>query len=123
MIARGVPGIVAGKLEEARKTVKVPFVTATLGRAYAAAGKMDKARALLLELTKTAETQHVSAIVFAQLHAALGDKPQALDALERAYETRSKMLLWTGRDPVFRPLHGNSKFAALLQQMNLPIIS
>ena len=121
MIARGLPGIVASKLEEVRKTVKVPFVTATLGRAYAASGKVDKARAMLQELTKTAETQHVSAIIFAQLYAALGDKAQALSALERAYETRSKMLHWTGRDPVFKVLHGEPKFAALLQQMNLRI--
>ena len=122
MIARGLPGIVVGKLEEVRKTVKVPFVTATLGRAYAASGKVDKAREMLEELTKAAETQHVSAIVFAQMYAALGDRPQALAALERAYETRSKMLQWTGRDPVFKELHGEPEFAGLLQRMNLRIV-
>jgi len=122
MIARGLPGIVAAKLEEVHKTVKVPFVTATLGRAYAASGKVDKARAMLQELTEAAETQHVSAIIFAQMYAALGDRPQALAALERAYETRSKMLQWTGRDPVFQAFHREPKFAALLQRMNLRIV-
>jgi predicted Zn-dependent protease len=100
----------------------VSFVTATLGRAYAASGKIDKARAMIAELRKAEQSQHVSAIVFAQLHAALGEKSEALDALERAYDTRSKMLHWTGRDPVFKILHAEPRFTAMLTKLNLRIV-
>ncbi len=121
MIARGLPGIVAGKLEDVRRTNQAPVVLSALGRAYAAAGQQGKARAILAELEKAAGQQHVSAILFAGLHAALGDREPTLDALEKAHDTRAKLLIWTGRDPVYKFLRGDARFEALLRRMNLPM--
>jgi hypothetical protein len=56
------------------------------------------------------------------LHAALGDKAQAIAALEKAFETRSKLLLWTGRDPIYQTLHNEPGFREVLRKMNLQVV-
>jgi TolB-like protein len=122
MIARGLPSIVVGRLESVKKTNSSPVLSAALGRAYASSGQPAKARVMLQELTEAAGKQHVSMILFAGLHAALGDKAQAIAALEKAFETRSKLLLWTGRDPIYQTLHNEPGFREVLRKMNLQVV-
>jgi tetratricopeptide (TPR) repeat protein len=119
MIARGLPGLVAGRLEEARKTNSSPVVLAALARAYAANGKQEKARAALAELEEAARSRHVSPILIASIHAALGDSEKALDWLETAYQGRAKLLLWVKQDPVYAGLRKSGRFQALVAKMKL----
>ena len=55
----------------------------------------------------------------AAIYAALGEKDQALDWLERAHEARSDMLVYLKVTPVFYPLHEEPRFQALLKEMGL----
>lgn len=119
MIARGWPGLVAGKLEEARKTNSAPVLLAALARAYAAAGKKEKARAALSELEQASQSQHVSPMLFASIHAALGDMDQAMEWLEKAYQSRAKLLLWAKLDPVYEGLRATPRFQDLMTKMKL----
>jgi tetratricopeptide (TPR) repeat protein len=96
-----------------------PLVIAGIGRAHAARGQTAQARASLEALVTAAQSQHVSAILFAGLHAALRDQESALEWLERAYETRAKLLLWTRLDPVYKGLRAEPRFLALLEKMKL----
>jgi hypothetical protein len=48
-----------------------------------------------------------------------GDEEGALAALEEAFDSRQLHLLYVAVEPTFRPLHGNSRFAAVLSAMGL----
>jgi hypothetical protein len=50
----------------------------------------------------------------------VGDRAHALDWLEKAYAERDPKMLYTGIVPIFDPLRAESRFQALLRQMNLP---
>ena len=52
--------------------------------------------------------------------ALLGDKENALDALERAFDVRAFQMAWVKADPMFDSLRGEARFKAILQKMNLP---
>ncbi len=56
---------------------------------------------------------------FAWIYASLGEKDQALDWLERAYEARLGVLVYVKVDPGHYPLHGEPRFQALLEKMGL----
>ena len=55
----------------------------------------------------------------APIYADLGEKDQALDWLERAYQARLGFLVGVKVDPGLYPLHGEPRFQALLEKMGL----
>jgi hypothetical protein len=56
----------------------------------------------------------------ALIHAGLGEKDQAFEWLERAYEERDKGLLFLRIDPPLDPLRSDPRFQDLLRRMNFP---
>ena len=60
-----------------------------------------------------------SAYQIAISHACRGEKDVAIDWLERAYGQRAGPMAWVWVDPVFRSLHGQPRYQALLVKMNL----
>lgn len=55
----------------------------------------------------------------AALYTALGDKTQALNSLESAYEDQVPSLAFVAVDPRLLPLHGDPRFESLVSRMNL----
>jgi hypothetical protein len=51
--------------------------------------------------------------LIAQVHAALGNLDAAVATLERAAEAREPELVLLGVRPVYGPLHGHPRFAAV----------
>lgn len=92
-----------------------------LGMGYVAAMTPDKteARRALAELTTLSATTYVSPHHFAVLQAALGDANQAIDWLEKAFDTRVVQLNWLKMDPRFRSLHGDRRFQDLVKRLRL----
>ncbi|MFN7922784.1 MAG: protein kinase [Bryobacteraceae bacterium] len=123
MVARGFPSLVISKIEPIAASNPVPPVLAVLGRARAASGRIALARESLAALTELSRSKHVSAILFAGLHAALHDKEAALNSLERAYETRARLLLWIHADPVYDNLRAEPRFQALVTKLRLPSLA
>jgi len=81
-------GQLADAIAEYRKAVELdddPFALALLGQAYARAGQRDEAQKILTRLTEEAKSRYVSAYAVALMFIGLGDKEQAMDALERAF--------------------------------------
>ena len=89
-----------------------------VGRLYALTGKRGEAIAILDKL-KTSE-KYVSPAELAILYAALGDKEQAFNSLEKAYNERDVHLISLKVEPAYDLLRGDARFAQMLKRLNLP---
>jgi Tfp pilus assembly protein PilF len=56
---------------------------------------------------------------YATACALMQENSKALDALDRAYAARSTMMPMLKTEPAFTSLHGNARFEALIEKMNL----
>jgi serine/threonine protein kinase/Tfp pilus assembly protein PilF len=93
---------------------------AQLGEAYAMAGKEEPAREILRKLLALARQRYVSPYHFAYVHAGLGERDEAIDWLERAYEQRAGAIYGIKGSFLFKGLRQHPRFQALLKKMNLP---
>src|SRR5262249_190471 len=94
------------------------ITAATLGYAYAVSGKRDAALKVLDELTALSALKDVS-YYKASIYAGLGQKEQALEWLEKAYDERSGLLVYLKVDPIFKSLHPERRYTELLRKMRL----
>jgi non-specific serine/threonine protein kinase len=86
---------------------------ALLGYDYAHLGRVDDAlRELNLAVTLRANEASIL-YVAACAYCGLNRKPEALDALRKAWEAGYKDSAWARRDPDLLPLHGDSEFERL----------
>src|SRR5689334_16442334 len=93
----------------------------TLGRlasSYAAAGDLDRAQAVLNDMHLLAERRYVSPYHLALVTCQLDRPEEALDLLERAYDSGDAKVLWMGVDPELDPLHGHPRFNDLLRRLD-----
>lgn len=91
--------------------------TYALGRRYAMAGRRDDALRILAELEARPPTSWL-ALGLAELHAALGNRDEALRWLE--YQPPHAWWNGIGRVPTFEPLRDDPRFQDLLRRLNLP---
>ena len=66
------------------------------------------------------ENRKAAEFRMAEIHAQLGEKDQAFQWLEKAYEEHSFWLPFLKVHPHLDSLHGDPRFEALLRKMNLP---
>ena len=92
---------------------------AVKGCALAAAGNVDKARAIARRLERAGKDRVVSPYFFAALHTALGDTEAAFAQLERACATGDPSLDAVGVDPRFSALHGDDRLHAIRARLRL----
>ena len=98
----------------------VVLATASLGHALGVAGDRPGAQAVLDRLLRRREHQYVSPYDVALIYAGLGDKHEALDWLQRAYQERSSLLVFALRDPRLASLRAEPQFATLMREFALP---
>jgi DNA-binding winged helix-turn-helix (wHTH) protein/TolB-like protein/Tfp pilus assembly protein PilF len=96
-----------------------PDSRALLGYAYAVAGKRSKAREILTELEKLSTQKYVASAPVAIIYIGLGEKDQALERLEKAYDERLWEMGMLKALPVFDPLRSDPRFTVLLRRVNL----
>jgi eukaryotic-like serine/threonine-protein kinase len=94
---------------------------AYLGYAYAAAGRLDDARAVRDEMHRFAERTHVNATALACIEAAVGDIDRAIEWLHRAIDQREPIISTLSTWPVFDPVRSHADYPVLLRKMNLPV--
>jgi TolB-like protein/Flp pilus assembly protein TadD len=116
-------GMVAEALAATQQAISLggenAIVLTLLGRFYAVAGQRDEAEQVIARLNALASTRYTPPMLFAPIYAALGEREQALDWLERAYEDRSSPLVWLKVDPWFDDLRDDPRFADLLLRVGL----
>ena len=102
-------------LTEARKLH--PDSTAilmTLAHAYAAAGKVREARAIVTKLKLIGRTRYVPAFHFAATFAALDEHEQTFIWLERARQERCDYFVYLDREPGADRIRHDSRFAEIV---------
>jgi eukaryotic-like serine/threonine-protein kinase len=92
---------------------------ALLGDAYALAGRRAEARKLLEELTSLSRKRYISPVYMAIPCIGLGQKDQAFDWLEKAYDDRSDWMVLLQTDPVFDPIRSDPRFQNLQHKVGI----
>ena len=93
---------------------------ASLARALALSGDRQGAERLIDELKSRARDQYISSYNIALIYAALGDREQTFDYLEKAYDKESIDLLLAKVDPRLDQFRGEADFQKLLVKIGFP---
>jgi len=94
---------------------------AELGNAYAVAGKKTEALAILHELLQMSARRYVSPYSIALVYVGLGDRDQAFQWLDKAYDEHSVRLINIAVHPRLTGLRSDPRFAALVKRIGLPM--
>jgi DNA-binding winged helix-turn-helix (wHTH) protein/Tfp pilus assembly protein PilF len=97
-----------------------PYSLATLAGIYGFEGKKREADKLIEELREASRHRYVSGVFFAEAYAGLGEKDQAIDWLERAYDEHDQWMVFTNSYPGLDSLRSEPRFKALMLRMNFP---
>ena len=113
-----------GAIAESEKALALTETSrrlATLGHAYAVAGRRDEALEVLNQLQRK-DSDHFS-LAIVELHIALGNKEKALTLLEKADEERPSALFDIKCSTVPDSLRDNPRFQDILGRINFPQLS
>jgi len=88
---------------------------------YGFEGKRKEAIKLIYELKNRRREEYVRPYILAEDYAALGEKDEAMDWLEKAYEERDDWINWIKVDPNLDVLRSEPRFASLLHRVGFPL--
>ena len=94
------------------------YTVAALAHAYAVAGERVKAQKIIDQLKEQSKKTYVSSYDIAEVYIGLGRKNVALDWLERAFDERSRGLVFLKVEPRLDDTRSDPRFKALLKKMN-----
>jgi eukaryotic-like serine/threonine-protein kinase len=97
-----------------------PMPLAQLGAVYGFSGRKAHAEKVLKELRELSKRGYVSPFLLAAVYVGLGEREQAINWLEKAYEERDSLLPWIKVSPIFDSLRSDPRFQDLLRRMGLP---
>lgn len=91
-----------------------------LGHADAVSGRRGEALKILKELREVGAHGYVSPYDLALVYTGLGDKENAINQLNRAFEERAGWIIAIKVEPMFDPLRSDPRFADLQRRLNYP---
>ena len=94
-------------------------VWSSLGHAYAVSGKAEEAQKVIDHLNELSVHQYVAPYNFAVIYAGLGNKDEAFDWLNRAFQERSYLLTYLTVDERLTNLHSDPRFDELRRRVGL----
>jgi tetratricopeptide (TPR) repeat protein len=97
----------------------LPQYKVILGRIYSKSGKIVEAENVLDELLKLSKVRYVSPWQIAIIYLGLGQKDQAIEWLEKAYEVRDHWLVYSKVDPGLDRIRSDPRFKELLKKIGL----
>ena len=121
-LAKGDDGQAIRELQESVSLSegKNPRAVAHLGYAYAVAGRRSDAENLLAKLKEISKQGHVHPDLLAGVYAGLGQREEAFEWLEKAYQVHARDLLELKYDPHFANLRSDPRFIELVGRIGLP---
>ena len=125
---RGIALVGLGRLADAETSLEFAVNAkqrdaSTVGRlahVYGRLGKRSQAQALLNELDARAVEERITRLVFATVHAGLGDGTAAIAELRAAMEAGDREAIGITTDPFFVELRNHPDFHALIAELRLP---
>jgi TolB-like protein/Tfp pilus assembly protein PilF len=107
--------------EKARALNDDPSMLGLLGNAYAVSGNKAEAVKIRDQLQAISKQRYVSGYSFALVYLGLGDKEEALQWLEKAYQDGAgEALRYIAVEPVLDPLRSEPRFTALVEKIFPP---
>jgi tetratricopeptide (TPR) repeat protein len=97
-----------------------PFSRALPSLILAMAGKTDEAKKIVSELKRYPKLDPFSIICLAETCSVMGEKTEAFEFLEVAYQQRLELLIFLDAYPAFDNIRSDPRFADLLRRMGLP---
>ena len=97
-----------------------PIYLGALAHAYAVSGQRAEAAKVLAKLKERSREHYVSPYNLAVVYTGLGEREEAFEWLERAYQDRSPWMANVKLDPRLDPLHSDPRFQGLLRRIGLP---
>ena len=94
-----------------------PFMVMAYGHAQAVAGNAPEARKALTLLTQMQKTTLVPDLYLAAIHVGLGEKDQAFQLLDKAYQERTDRLVYLKVEPMADPIRSDPRFTQLLAKI------
>jgi tetratricopeptide (TPR) repeat protein len=94
-------------------------VETDLAHAYAVSGQTAEARKLLGQLIQRSTQTYFSPFDIAVVYVGLGDRDQAFEWLEKAYDERTRPMLSLKVNPRLDPLRSDPRFVALMRRMKV----
>ena len=93
---------------------------AYLAYAYSLAGKKNDAQNLLAKLQEISKQRYLPPDLVAAVYSGLGQKQEAFEWLEKAYQVHARDLLELKYDPHFANLRSDPRFIELVRRIGLP---
>jgi serine/threonine-protein kinase len=90
--------------------------SASLGFAYAMAGKRAEAQEILRKLQSLSQRRYVTGLYFAIVYAGLKDNDHAIEYLNKAFEARHPGLVLIRIEPMFDSLRSDARFQQLVKR-------
>jgi len=97
-----------------------PGVLSELACAYAVSGQKAEAQKLVDALTARTAREYIEPTLIGLIHIGLGNKNQAFEWLEKAYNARSSWMTWLKVEPKFDPLRSDERFRDLVRRVGIP---
>jgi tetratricopeptide (TPR) repeat protein len=118
---KGAGGGAAPSGRGSRNAPPSPAPSPVLAYIYAKAGRKAEALQMLASIQDGAKERYVPALTSVRIYAALGQKDNAFEWLEKAYSDRSIAAQTSGikADPAYDPLRSDPRFADLLRRIHL----
>jgi TolB-like protein/DNA-binding winged helix-turn-helix (wHTH) protein/Tfp pilus assembly protein PilF len=90
-----------------------------VGQIHALAGRREAALEEIDRLIELSRERYVPAYDIATIYAALGDRDQTFEWLERAFEDRSTLVVWLRWEPIFDDMRADPRYAPLAARLEL----
>ncbi|MCZ6827717.1 MAG: winged helix-turn-helix domain-containing protein [Gammaproteobacteria bacterium] len=98
-----------------------PIALSSLAIGHIRAGNRDDAMKLLDEIRQLESTWFVPPEVYARVYVALGDFDEAMLLLNRAYDARTRGLIFLNANASWDPIRNDPRFQSLLEKMHLDV--
>lgn len=118
--AKGMFSEALQELLEAKRLDDTPGIDSKLAITYAQLGQMEEARRILRSLKGGPSQSPAPVMMLAAIHAALGEKEDALADLQQAYREHDPSMVWLKVDPFASSLRTDPRFQAILRNIGFP---